>query len=106
MAQDKTLTGVVLDEHIELSVSELCRCCSVRQEVILSLVEEGVLVPSGRDRGEFRFAGSSVKRARRAIRIHKELEINLPGVALALELLDEVERLRDRLQAYERRSRR
>ena len=38
-------------------------------------------------------------RARTALRLQRDLEINLPGVALALELLEELDRLRRELAA-------
>jgi len=43
-----------------------------------------------------------VRRARRAIRLSRDLDVNLPGVGLALELLDELEDLRVRVRALER----
>jgi len=38
-------------------------------------------------------------RARRALRLQRDLEIDLTGAALAVELLDEIESLRTRLRA-------
>jgi hypothetical protein len=37
---------------------------------------------------------------RRALRLQHDLELNLPGAALALELLDEIERLRAACAAW------
>jgi len=96
-----TLTGLLLDEEIELSLTEICRVCSASQEWIVELVEEGVLEPSGAERRQWRFQGSSVQRAHAATRLQRDLEINPAGVALALDLLDEVERLRARLRQLE-----
>lgn len=97
------VTGVVLDEQIELSLSDLCRSCSVERRVIVALVEEGILVPTARskEQKEYRFSGSSISRAARALRLQKDLQLNLAGVAVALDLLDEIERLRTRLRVYE-----
>jgi chaperone modulatory protein CbpM len=39
-----------------------------------------------------------LRRARTALRLQRDLEINLPGVALALELMEELERLRRELR--------
>lgn len=100
----KALAGIVLDDRAEVSVLELSRSCSVRREKIIALVEEGILLPTSRSDDDYRFSGASVKRAIRAVRLQKDLHINLPGVALALDLLDEIERLRDRLGTHERGS--
>ena len=99
----RVVTGVILDERTELSVSDLCRSCSVRRDKILALVEEGILIPTSSRaiEDDYTFPGSSVKRANRALRLQRELELDLPSVALALELLEESERLRRRLRSYE-----
>ena len=100
MAQ-KTLTGIVLDEHYELTVTEICRACSGTQEWVTELVAEGVLEPVAAQSGEWRFAGTSLTRARTAMRLQRDLGLNLAGVALALDMLDEIENLRARLRRFE-----
>lgn len=42
-----------------------------------------------------------LSRARTAMRLQRDLEINLSGVALALELLDQVNELRTRLHVLD-----
>ena len=95
------MTGVVLDELLELTVDELCRSCSVRRETILSMVEEGILTPMSGSGVAWHFTGVSVKRAIKATKLQRDLDLNLPGVALALDLIEEIERLRERLQRFE-----
>lgn len=90
----RKVTAVVLDEHTEFTLGELCRVCRVHGEFVIELVAEGIVEPRGRDPRRWRFTGVSVHRVRRAVRLHRDLGLNLPGVALALELLDEIERLR------------
>jgi chaperone modulatory protein CbpM len=43
---------------------------------------------------EWRFSGTALRRTRLALRLERDLELNLAGVALALDLMEEVERLR------------
>jgi chaperone modulatory protein CbpM len=45
---------------------------------------------------DWRFRGECLRRARLAWRLSHDLEINPPGVALALDLLDEISALRAR----------
>lgn len=97
----KTLTGDLIDERVELTLDELCWACSGSQEWIIELVEEGVLEPIGHEQTRWRFEGTSLQRARAATRLQNDLEINLAGVALALELIDEIETLRQRLSRFE-----
>jgi chaperone modulatory protein CbpM len=46
------------------------------------------------DASEWRFSGAALRRARIALRLERDLGVNLPGVALALDLLEELQRLR------------
>ena len=92
------LTGVIVEESAELSLQELSRACAASAEWLVELVEEGVLEPEGRRQSHWRFSGTSLKRARTARRLHDDLEINLAGVALALDLLEEIESMRERLR--------
>ncbi|MGR8934252.1 MAG: chaperone modulator CbpM [Gammaproteobacteria bacterium] len=97
------LSGCILEEETELTLNELCRTYNVHAELIVELVEEGALEPSGKEPATWIFTGSSLKRIRAAIRLHSDLGINPPGVALALQLLDELESLRARMQIIESR---
>jgi len=71
----------------------------VHAEMIVELVNEGVLAPDGREPHRWRFTGVHVRRATVALRLQRDLGLNLAGAALALELLDEVEALRAQLRA-------
>jgi chaperone modulatory protein CbpM len=87
----------VLDETVEFSLEDLCRICGVREAVVVEIVQEGVVEPVEIG-GGWRFTGLAVARVQRVIRLQHEFEVNLPGAALALELLEEIERLNRRLR--------
>ena len=89
----------ILEEQTQLTLVDLCGACAVHAERIIELVDVGVLEPAGREPAHWRFGGGSLHRAHAALRLQRDLEINLAGVALALELLDEIESLRMRLRA-------
>ncbi len=93
------LAGIVLDEQAQLTLAELSRACAAQAEHIIELVEEGVLEPAGDEPQLWRFTCVHLRRARVAVRLQRDLGINLAGAALALQLLDEVEALRARLRA-------
>jgi chaperone modulatory protein CbpM len=99
------LSGIVLDEEHLLTLTEISQACAVQTGYIIELVDEGLLIPeSGSEiRQEephfWRFTGEQMRRARVASRLQGDLGINLAGVALALQLLDEIEELRERLEA-------
>ena len=93
------LSGIVLEELYELSLADLSRACSVQADCIVVLVEEGLIAPIGREPHRWRFSGVHMRRATVALRLQRDLGVNLAGAALALQLLEEVEALRARLKA-------
>lgn len=95
------ITGLILEEQTELSLDDLCRACETEADRIMELVQEGVLAPAGSAPAEWRFSGAHLQRARVALRLQSDLDVNLAGVALALELLDELDELRARVQRLE-----
>ncbi len=92
----------ILDETLELSLSDLAQRGAVHIEIIIELVEEGVLEPAGKYPEEWRFSGPDLVRLRRAINLKRDLELNLPGIALAIDLLEELDALRAKLERLER----
>ncbi len=96
------LSSEVLEEDIELTLAQLCRTCQLPADQIVDLVDEGVIEPMGRDPSGWRFYGISVRRIRCVQRLRQDLGVNMAGAALALDLLEELEQLRARLQRLER----
>jgi len=94
------LSGEVLEEGVELSLAEMCRACRLPAEQLFELVEEGVVDPLGRDPAQWRFRGVSVRRVRCAVRLERDLGVNVAGAALVLDLLEELEAMRARLRRY------
>lgn len=90
--------GLVVEEEIHLTLIELCQACRVPEQEVRAWVVEGVLEPSGGRPEDWTFAGSSLRRARTAFRLSRDLEVNLAGIALALDLLDEITALKSKLE--------
>jgi chaperone modulatory protein CbpM len=97
-ADDRTLPGTLFDETAMLSLEDLSRMCSVDARHIVDFVEEGVLNVI-EVRSEWHFSGDALRRARLAVRLERDLELNLAGVALAVELIEELEQLRRQLKS-------
>jgi len=98
-SEDQALSGAIFEESALLTVKDLSRICGVDERHIVEFVEEGVLTVVEVTAAEWHFAGAALRRARLALRLERDLEINLAGVALALELMEELERLRRELNA-------
>lgn len=89
--------GSVVDDETEMTLVELCQACSVQEHDVHVWISEGVLQPSVEAGQPMRFRGASLRRARVAVRLARDLEVNTAGVALALDLLDEIDALRSQL---------
>ncbi len=88
----------VIDDHFEFTLIELCECCTVKEEIIIAMVEEGMLSPVGSVPSEWRFNGTSQRLVEITLHLQQDLRVNLPGAALALELMEEIRILRNQLQ--------
>ena len=98
-SEDQALPGAIFEESAVITVKDLSRMCSVDERHIVEFVEEGVLTVVEINATEWYFTGAALRRARLALRLERDLELNRAGVALALDLIDELQRLRRELQA-------
>ena len=92
----RSVSGIVIDEQGEITLAQLCRYCGVHAELVADMVGEGIVEPRGQQPQDWRFSGSAVARVQRAVRLTQDLGINLPGAALALDLIDELSFYRGR----------
>jgi chaperone modulatory protein CbpM len=93
MTRRDPVTGVVLDEAVRLTLHEVCEVCGIEESVIVEMVKEGVAEPLDEAAAHWEFSGIAVTRLRTAHRLQRDLEVNLAGAALALDLLEEIRRL-------------
>ncbi len=91
------IEGTVVENEVHMTIVELAHASRTPEEMIMSWVSEGVLSPAGSSPEDWRFGGDSLRRAKTAAPLTHDLELNVPGVALALDLLDEIAQLRARL---------
>jgi chaperone modulatory protein CbpM len=99
MTNNKILRGQLVEEATVITLTELCRSCTVKIEEIIIMVEEGIIDPQGERpdpaaAAQWLFHISTVKRVRTVVHLQRDLGVNLPGAALALELLDKIAELK------------
>ncbi len=97
------IEGIILEEQNGLSLGELCRLCRVHADYVLDLIDEGILEPRGENVQHYRFTGKCIIRTEKAMRLQRDMGINLAGVAMILDLLDQVEELKRRIRELETR---
>lgn len=88
------LSGTIIDEDSECGLYEICKICNIKEEFVIEMVAEGVVTPVGSSPREWRFDYLALQRITKTIRLQRDLHVNLPGCALALDLLDELAELR------------
>lgn len=85
----------VLDHGAHFTLRDVCERSDVHAEFVVKLVSYGVIAPveEGSPR-DWYFDAIALARLRKAQRLQRDLKLNLPGLAMSLELLDDVDELR------------
>ncbi|MFV8384361.1 chaperone modulator CbpM [Vibrio parahaemolyticus] len=94
----------ILEQDCHLSLAQLCHACQISAEHITELVDYGILSPQGPSPSQWLFTGECIARIHRSQRLQRDLHINLAGIALVLELLEEQAHLRQQLHSLRRAS--
>jgi chaperone modulatory protein CbpM len=92
------IIGVVVEEEIAFTLSELCRACGTGEAQVRALVSEGVLDPSGTGPQDWMFDGLALRTVRTVQRLAVDLELGIAGAAIVLDLLEQVAALQSRLR--------
>jgi DNA-binding transcriptional MerR regulator len=82
-----------------LTLEELARAAGLHPDLVASFVDFGLLTPVEQDGPRLLFDTAAVLRARAIQRLRRDLGVNLPGVAVILDL---TERLRAAQQELNR----
>jgi len=89
--------------RVQLSLGELSQATELSSQVIIQIVEEGIVDAVGESPENWSFTIQAVPLAKRAYRLHKDLDVDWSGIALALSLIDELEELREENRRLQRR---
>ncbi len=79
--------------RITFTVTEFCLHTGLTRAELTEIIGLGVLEPQGEASEQWQFDDGSLALCLRAQRLRRELELDWPGIAVALTLLDEIERL-------------
>ena len=79
---------------VQLDMAQFCEATELSDVYVIEIVEHGILEPSGASPEQWLFDANALVIAKRARRLQGELQIEWAGIALALQLLDELEQLR------------
>jgi len=97
MSERELLVGIVLDEQC-FTLEELAAACAMEPEWLERLVQEGLFLPAGGSRGEWRFGARALTRARRIRDIERAFDAVPELAALVADLLEEMDEMRATLR--------
>lgn len=67
------------------------------KELLIEMMEYGLFSNPTTQTEQLQLSSTDLLKIESAFRLHRDLGINLPGVALALELLEKIDQLSDEL---------
>jgi chaperone modulatory protein CbpM len=97
MNTSSIVVGVCLTDENALDLETFAAACGTGADFVRLLVDEGLVQPVVLQPA-WRFGGEELARVRRIRRLQRDFEANLQSVAVMLDLLDEIDRLRAQLQ--------
>lgn len=92
----------VLNDQTNLTLKDVCEKCGLDRETVTTYVEEGLLDISGGGMGTMHFSRSHIVRLQKATRLERDLRLNPAGSVLVLELMAEIESLKNQLKYFQR----
>lgn len=75
-----------------MSLDELVSACGQERQWVIALIEENIIEYDVPDNEQF--TGYQLTTVRRAARLSRDFEASVPAIGLIIELLDELEHLR------------
>ena len=85
-----------------LRLDDICEICHISPDFIRELMEFDILELKNAQPEEWLFDLTHVQRIKTAVHLQHDLEVNLPGIRVILDLLDEMERLRAQADILEK----
>lgn len=85
-----------------LTLEKAAAAAGLHPQLVVRLVEFGLVEPAGGEGENLFFRPEVVPRLRAIARLRYQMGVNLPGIALVLELREEIVRLREELARWRR----
>ncbi|GGC59934.1 chaperone modulator CbpM [Marinobacter halophilus] len=95
--KDRIVTVEVTDANgSTFTLWEVCERGDCHAEFVIKLVSYGIIAPVEEvpEARQWQFDVEALNRLQKAMRLQRDLKLNLPGLAMSLDLLDEVQDMR------------
>ena len=92
-----TITLHEIEVDHAFTFEELCEACQTTPDFIHHVIEFGVIEPQKNN-----FTLQHLRRVRKVLQLQQDLEVNLAGAALAIELTEQMERMQQKIEWLEK----
>ncbi|OZB06184.1 MAG: molecular chaperone [Marinobacter sp. 34-60-7] len=106
--KDRVLTVDITDaDGHTFTLREICERGDCHAEFVIKLVDYGIIAPveDAPEARQWAFDVLALARLQKALRLQRDLKLNLPGLAVSLDLLDEVHEMRREINRLNQRIR-
>jgi len=103
MSREENMMVVTIntEEIRELTLEELCELCDVTPDFIEEILEQGIVEPRGQ-LNALRFSENDLRHIRTILHLQQDLDVNVAGAALVIDLMNELDQLRSRVEILEK----
>ena len=94
----KIYEGILIEEDKPLNMNQLSERCMISEIEIEELVYEGVIEPLQIQEETWIFSRETLWRLKKVQRLRRDLDLNIPGAALTMQLLDRIAELENMIR--------
>jgi chaperone modulatory protein CbpM len=95
-------SDVVVDEKIMFTLTEFEQRYAIDAAFLNEMLDHGLIELRKTESDEMVLDRRALRRIESARRLHQDLEVNMPGIVLVLDLLDELRDMEEELQLLRR----
>lgn len=99
------VSSLTIESDPELTLDELCSACDISPGFIQDLIEYGVLDIKDVSLQAYRFTPVHLRRIRMIVHLQNDLEVNLAGAALVVDLMEQMDTMRAKIEMLEKHMR-
>ncbi len=92
-----TITAVIIEDEQCISLEELCQAINAEPKFVVELIEHELITPQGKSDRDWVFDEICLRRSKKAMSFKHDLNVNLEGIALALDLLDRIDSMQSEM---------
>ena len=97
------IDGLLKDQK-SLTLQDICDQCNLSRDCVVAYIEEGLIEVSGSAVSSWRFSEIHMLHIQKANRLERDLRLNPAGSVLVLELMQEIEQLKNQLKRLQRQN--